>query len=244
MKAFTLIEMIMVISIVVILTMIGIGSYNTFFNKASMASEIAAGRNLISAYHNAVSDNSGNYPPARDYTAKDVRDANGKILPMREMRARYPFRLAPYFDYKMEGTILVNKNKKQILEIFGKGSMYNYGLTIFPAMGINNIFFGGYKLANGKMMHEGDAITTMANSDKRIVAFVSAGVDGVDGYEYVRPPYYWGGNENGFVDFRYDKKAVVVFSDGSVKALGVKELKDMRLWSRNAAMQNNPNYIP
>lgn len=251
MKAFTLIELIMTISIIIILAMIGIASYNTFFNKASMAAEVAAGRNLISAYQSAVGDNNGNYLPARDYTARNVTDANGRVLPMREMRARYPFRLAPYFNYKMDGTILVNKNKKQISEIFGNGSMYNYGLTVFPAMGINNTFFGGYKLSNGKMMYEGEAITTMANADRVIVAFVSAGVDEIDGYEYIKPPYYWGGDENseepsenGFVDFRYGKKAIVVFSDGSIRIMGLKELKDMRLWSRKASQENDPNYIP
>lgn len=233
----------------VILCVLSLVAYNSFFNKASMAAEVAAGRNLIASYQKAVADNNGVYLPARDYTATDVRDTSGKILPMREMRARYPFRLAPYFDYKMEGTILVNKNKSQIKKIFGNGNMYNYGLTIFPAMGINNIFFGGYKLGNGKLMYENECIKSIANADRSIVAFVSAGVDDVDGYEYVRPPYYWYGDsenssENGFVSFRFNKKAVVVFSDGSVKSIGKNELKDMRLWSRNAAIENNPDYIP
>lgn len=215
-----------------------------------MAAEVAAGKSLITAYQNAAADNNGRYLPARDYTAKNVTDANGKVLPMREMGARYPFRLAPYFNYQMNGTILVNKNKAQITKIFGKGAMYNYGLSVFPAMGINNTFFGGYKLPNGKMMYENECITSIANSDRIVVAFVSAGVDDVDGYEYVKPPYYWGGNEdgnpseNGFVDARFGGKAVVVFSDGSIRSMGIKELKDMRLWSRNASIQNDPNYIP
>lgn len=229
---------------------IGFASYNVFFNKASMAAEVAAGKNLIVAYQNAASDNNGRYLPARDYTATDVRDANNKVLPMKEMMARYPFRLAPYFGYQMNGTILVNKNKSQIIKIFGLGVMFNYGLTIFPAMGINNTFLGGYKLSSGKMIYADECVMSIANSDKTIIAFVSAGVDDIDGYEYVKPPYYWGAgentnpSENGFIDARFNGKAVVVFSDGSIKIMGIKELKDMRLWSKNAAIQNNPEYIP
>lgn len=239
----------MVISIIAILSVLSLVAYNSFFDKASMAAEVAAGRNLIAAYQSAAADNNGVYLPARDYTATDVRDANGKILPMREMGARYPFRLAPYFDYKMEGTILVNKNKKQIRKIFGSGSMYNYGLTIFPAMGINSTFLGGLKPENPRFKQNKECIMSIAHADKNIIAFVSGGVDDIDGYEYVKPPYYWGENSenpsmNGFVDFRFNKKAVVVFLDGSIKILGIKELKDMRLWSKNAIIQNNPDYIP
>lgn len=250
-KAFTLIELIFVISIIAILSVLSLVAYNSFFDKASMAAEVAAGRNLIAAYHKAAADNNGVYLPARDYTATNVRDADGNLITMREMRARYPFRLAPYFDYKIEGTILVNKNKKQIREIFGSGRMYNYGLTIFPAMGINSTFLGGLKPENPRFRQNKECIMTIAQADKNIIAFVSAGADEIDGYEYVRPPYYWGGGENsenpsmnGFVDFRFNKKAVVVFLDGSVKSLGIKDLKDMRLWSRNAAIQNNPDYVP
>lgn len=250
MKAFTLIELILTISIIAIIVVISIASYNTFFNKVSMAAEVYAGRNLITAYQKTAADNNGNYLPARDYTAKDVKDAQGNIISMKEMRSRYPFRLAPYFDYKMEGTILVNKNKSQIAKIFGTGPMYNYGLTIFPAMGINNTFLGGYKSSNGKIMYQDESITSIANADKNIIAFVSAGVDDIDGYEYVRPPYYWSDDENedpssnGFVDTRYNNKAVVVFLDSSIKMMGIGELKDMRLWSRKAAIENDQNYIP
>jgi len=46
------------------------------------------------------------------------------------------------------------------------------------------------------------------------------------------------------VDGRFDGKAVCVFLDGSVRVLSIDELRDMRFWSRNAALENNPNYQP
>jgi prepilin-type processing-associated H-X9-DG protein len=48
----------------------------------------------------------------------------------------------------------------------------------------------------------------------------------------------------GHVHGRYDGKAVCAFLDGSVRILSIEELRDMRLWSRKAALENNPNYQP
>ena len=42
----------------------------------------------------------------------------------------------------------------------------------------------------------------------------------------------------GNVDFRHGRKAVTAFLDGSVRLLGIEELRDMRLWSRNADSEN------
>jgi prepilin-type processing-associated H-X9-DG protein len=46
----------------------------------------------------------------------------------------------------------------------------------------------------------------------------------------------------GNVDFRYNGTAVCAFLDGSVRMCSVKELNDMRLWSPNAAEQDNATY--
>ncbi len=46
----------------------------------------------------------------------------------------------------------------------------------------------------------------------------------------------------GQVDARYNGQAVCAFTDGSVRSLSINDLRDMRLWSRNAASQNNSNY--
>jgi hypothetical protein len=35
-----------------------------------------------------------------------------------------------------------------------------------------------------------------------------------------------------------------VFLDGSTKMMSLKELKDMRLWSKKAAQENDENYVP
>ncbi|MEO6054526.1 MAG: hypothetical protein ABIP97_10975, partial [Chthoniobacterales bacterium] len=47
----------------------------------------------------------------------------------------------------------------------------------------------------------------------------------------------------GNVDARYNNQAICAFLDGSVRLQSVEELRNMSLWSRNAAMQHNPNYM-
>jgi prepilin-type N-terminal cleavage/methylation domain-containing protein/prepilin-type processing-associated H-X9-DG protein len=250
MKAFTLIELLVTVSIIIILGAIGYATYNGAMETASAAKHVSAGKILANAYQTAAADNNGIYLPARDYNRKDVFDAFGKPITMREIRARYPFRLAPYFDYSIFNTLLVGNNKKEIFKIFGE-RMLNYGISVFPSFGINNTFVGGYKLSNGNYVHKDEVIVSLADAYSNIILFVSSGIKDLDGYEYIRPPYYWGGSEenddpssNGFVSTRFSNKAIVVFLDGSVKNMSLKDLKDMRLWSKKAAQENNPNYIP
>jgi prepilin-type processing-associated H-X9-DG protein len=81
----------------------------------------------------------------------------------------------------------------------------------------------------------------------------------VDGYFTISAPYNtatdnnWGARANqwtsasaasdyGNVDARYGGKAVCAFLDGSVKMLSIVELKDMRLWNKNAVTQDLPEY--
>ncbi|MCX6935895.1 MAG: hypothetical protein NTZ01_06875 [Verrucomicrobia bacterium] len=183
-------------------------------------------------------------------------NANGKPLSRPEPKCRYPFRLAPYFNYQMEGTILVNRNEAQIIRQMGSsGTWYDYGLSAFPALGINRYLVGGRVGANGSIDYPAECIQTLAQTEKSVIVFISAGITEVDGYEYVTPPNgprgQWSSanwtkdsdpGNYGYVAARFDGKAVAGFLDGSVRILSLEELRDMRLWSKNAALANDPNY--
>jgi prepilin-type processing-associated H-X9-DG protein len=61
----------------------------------------------------------------------------------------------------------------------------------------------------------------------------------------------WGGGEwtedsdpsqFGFVHPRHGGKAIAAFLDGSTRLMTIEDLRDMRLWSRQAAQENNPKY--
>jgi prepilin-type processing-associated H-X9-DG protein len=75
----------------------------------------------------------------------------------------------------------------------------------------------------------------------------------IRGYHEVTAPSTWSGltwsegkspTSYGNVAFRHDGKAVCAFLDGSIKTLTSEELRDMRLWSPQAARLNAPNYVP
>ena len=259
-NAFSLIELLVAVAILGLLAGVSGAAYQKAMGKASMAAEVSAGKNLSQAYLLAASENGGRYLAAYDNTARNqtILNAKGRPLGMPEARCRYPFRLAPYFNHQMEGTILVNKNEAQIIRIMGaSGTMYDYGLSVFPAFGINRYLVGGNINNRGLVDHAEECVQTIGQAEKSVIVFVSGGSDEVDGYEYVTPPNgprgQWSSakwtkdsdpGSYGHVGARFDGKAVAAFLDGSVKAMSIDELRDMRLWSKNAALANDPNYRP
>ena len=225
-------------------------------DKGRMAAEMSAAKNLIAAWQAATADNNGRLLPAFDKSAPAVSNAGGKPVSNAEARKRYPWRLAPYFSYAIKGTLLVGDNERQFMHDMEipspQDSQYDYGVSVFPALGINRHFVGGVA---GAPDPGGECIRTMASADHSVIVFVSAGIEGVDGYEYVVAPGAPGANwsaapwtdksdpgDYGHVHPRHDGRAVAAFLDGSVRLLGLDELRDMRLWSRNAAIQDNPGY--
>ncbi len=259
-SAFTLLELLVVVAVLAILLGLGSSAISAAISKGKMAAEVSAAKSLITAYQAAAADNGGHYLPAYDGHASNVFNANGKTITMAESKARYPWRLAPYFDYAIKGTLLVGDNEDQLMremEIKSRNSpMYDYGVSIFPALGINQAYVGGRIKSNGKYdtnLTAPDCVKTVGAGDRPVIVFASAGTEGIDGYEYVKAPgapgsiwstAQWTAKSSpadyGNVHPRHDGKAVAAFLDGSVRMLGIEDLRDMRLWSREAVMQNDP----
>jgi prepilin-type N-terminal cleavage/methylation domain-containing protein len=255
---FSLVELLVGVAILGLLAGVSGAAYQKAVGKASLVAEVSAGKSLIQAYLLAASENGGRYLAAYDGTARNQPLMNGKGRPigMPEAKCRYPFRLAPYFNNQMDGTILVNRNEAQIIRIMGaSGTMYDYGLSVFPALGINRFLVGGSVSASGSVEYSAECIQTLGQAEKSVIVFLSAGSNEVDGYEYVTPPNgprgQWSSapwthdsdpGNYGHVAARFDGKAVAGFLDGSVRVLSLDELRDMRLWSKNAALANDPNY--
>ena len=124
---------------------------------------------------------------------------------------------------------------------------------------------GGVVRADNTVVNAGDCILTAGNTRSSVLAFASGGngtgKNKMSGFSFVSPPTKtsdspycvawddpssWNENKDpmnfGWVDFRYDGKAVCAFLDGSVRLLGVKELSDMRNWTPAAQDSNDPNY--
>lgn len=199
-------------------------------------------------------------------TTNPVYKSDGQKVGNVRAAQRYPFRLAPYLGNNFDGTILVNKNKKEILkDTGGTGAAYDYEVSAYPALGLNIFCVGGLVLANGQVNYDADCISRSANAIGSILVFASGGSgqgkNKMEGYCYVSPPTMavdspicqrWDSSDSwskekdpmnyGFVDFRYDGRAVCAFLDGSVRMCSVKDLSDMRVWNRNASVTDDPNY--
>ena len=252
-RGFTLIELLVAITIISLLCALGVGGYNMVLQHARMAKEIGAAKTLITAYAAYAADHSGQLMPGYDRTVGSITLPDGNLVGGPTAQ-RYPYRLAPYFDFKIDGTILVNENTKEIEE------SNTYMVSCFPAMGMNYIFVGGDLSSQGVMTFASDCLTNISQSVSAPLVFASAGSDGgqggkMDGYCILTPPQQagpmwstaaWTKDSSpetyGHVDTRYGGKAVCAFLDGAVRTLTIDELRDMRLWSSNAAAADNKNY--
>ena len=242
-SGFTLIELLVVIAIVATLAGLGHAAYSSAVEKAKMSAEISASKTLSTAYQAYAADNGGRFLTAYDKNAKDVLGADGKPLKFVLAGHGYAFRLAPYFNYAIDDTLLISGNKQQIQKLgYAPGHyLFDYIVSRHPSFGINYKFVGGNAGESNT-----ECVRTTAQAVGSIIIFASAGKDSgsgfMSGYAYVGAPSE--PEDFKLVDTRHDGKAVVAFLDGSTRLMTIDELKDMRLWSYKAAQANDPNYAP
>lgn len=254
--AFTLIELLVVLAVIAVLSTLGYGVARNATGRARKAREVFAGKSLATAFISTANDSNGHYLLGYDTTAKPITNPGGKVI-SGELLHRYPYRLAPYFDWNLKDTILVNSNVQQV-----GGDSSGYQISLNPALGMNIFLVGGeMRDAATGINWPGECLQLQSMNTAAVIVFASAGYDNgstrTNGYFKVSPPQLGGPlwstakwttsskpANYGQVDARYDGQAVCAFSDGSVRCLSVEEMRDMRLWSIHAAAQNNPNYVP
>ncbi|WP_206170781.1 type II secretion system protein [Phragmitibacter flavus] len=252
-SGFTLIELLVVIGIIAILSSLGFAGTKVALQQAAKTREITAAKSLVGAYLTYPADNYGILLPGNDLTVGVIELPNGDAV-HGPAAQRYPYRLAEFFDYVMEGTVLVNRNASQ----FDKND--HYLVSLYPALGMNHQFVGGSRSNGANPVSTSDCLTSLSQASSAPLVFASAsngemGEEQVDGYCFLTPPNLTGTNwkdiewtsassakDYGHVDARYGGKAVCAFLDGAVRLHSIEELRDMRLWSHMAAAQDNPDY--
>jgi prepilin-type processing-associated H-X9-DG protein len=260
-SGFTLVETLVAAGLVLVLAVAGAGACRGLLSKRSRIQELAAGKNLITAYLTHAADHDGQYLPGMDFSVNRIAfPPENREVTIMHAANRYPFRLAPYFDYRLDGTILLSRNRQHIHKLAKPGTpSHDYVVSAFPAFGINYYFVGGCVTAVGALTFPDECVTRTAQGAGGLLVFASGGTtDGVrrvEGFNILTPPRLYAeawsalpwtpqGDPglHGNVDARHDGKAVCVFLDGSIRLLSIEELRDMRLWNRRAAQQNDPNY--
>ncbi|MEZ5303361.1 MAG: prepilin-type N-terminal cleavage/methylation domain-containing protein [Verrucomicrobiales bacterium] len=251
---FTVVELVVTAAIIAILSLVGFAGYSMVVNRARMAAETAAARNLGTAYQLYANDHNRELMPGYQEDP-DATNLEGDPL-YSPVNARYPWRLAPYIG-SLEGTLLYNGNQR-----FLDGDNRDYMVSVSPNMGINANFVGGH-FGNSALVRPGSRMesrlgkfyVSRLGQAENLIVFASARSDSGPGYFEVQPPKAIGevwssqpfdpdapASKHGFVDFRWNGQAIVSMLDGSVAPKSEEQLRDMRLWCQQAAVEDDPDF--
>jgi prepilin-type N-terminal cleavage/methylation domain-containing protein len=260
-SGFTLVELLCVVFVLALFAALGHGAYSRVLTASKKTAEVSAAKNLIQAYLLASQDNHGQLLKAYDFTAV-AKDANGNsFAPRRSENYRWPWRLAPYLSYQLYGSMLVNEAETYIRSAGGMSATYY--ISVMPSLGLNAGFVGGHDREEplAALIDRQLCVQRFEQSvsPSKLIVFASAETDMMGekykGSYYVTSPRYpdpWAPQfsatadpaTRGFVDPRFSGQAVVACLAGNVEVLSYEELKDMRRWANEAALQNNPNWAP
>lgn len=261
-RAFSLVELLLVITVIGILAGLATPVMGRARRAGQQASETSAAKNLITAYLLAAQDQDGVLLKGYEEEGQAV-DVRGMPFELYSSQAsRWPWRLAPYLNYQLEGAALVNE---RAFALDANDPNQSYLVSASPSLGMNSYFVGGHENGQPALSYvtDGTCVTRLNQAVKpsQLIVFSSArGVDptrgqNVDGYYYVtspqsspRWPSTWNAKGNarayGQVRLAYGERAVTAQLDGSVSLLNYSEMRDMRRWANEAARQDNPDWRP
>ena len=147
--AFTLIELLVVIGVVALLVGIMLPALAHARNAARQVREVAAGQQLIVAYHLYAEDHKGNLmvgyaTSAMTDTATPENQSLIVAAPSGDRiygvpARRYPWRIQPYFDGDFEGIY----KDKALLDRYRERPDFQYVVSLSPSYGLNSMFLGG-----------------------------------------------------------------------------------------------------
>lgn len=258
--AFTLVELIVVIAIIALLIAILLPSLSALRRRAASATELAAARQLITAWTTYATDHKGRVIPG--YVATPgVEDEAGNELVF-PTNARYPWRLAPYLDYNFRGLYLDPQTADAVQSL--DSELSTYVVSLYPSLGLNSAFVGGHQGQYGGFNNTFEqtfgrfymrSLSEPRDPTKQLVFCSARAVNDpdfnfagevIEGNFFVKPPYFvnrlWSDawdpdappDDFGFVSLRHNRRAVTAFVDGHVESLDELELQDMRYWAPRA----------
>lgn len=246
---FTLIELLVVISIIALLITILLPVLGAARQSASMTRELSASKMLGVANRMYIDENKGRLfptellnPPFRvenNYGDAIYDPITGAISAGAQVG--YAWRLAPYFDYKIQDALLVN-DQSRVLETYDPADAvyYNYVTSTAPSLGMN--FYMG-RTKHPLLNPFKDLIReTHVRQPSRMLIAASARSKNFpeypDGHRAVSRPVAAAYSEEittaasfGFFDLRWGGRAVVTMLDGHAVLMGGGEIiEEAGMW--------------
>jgi prepilin-type N-terminal cleavage/methylation domain-containing protein len=239
-KAFTLVELLVVIGIIALLVSILMPALSAARRQSQTVRDLAALRTLMTAFHAYAAENRGRVLPG--YWPGPAEDDRSQPIGF-PANARYPWRLMPYLQGAVKGGILSGEQEALIGERDAADyATWAYTVSVFPSFGMNIHHVGG-DLVNGSL----DPVTRTGepSNPSDLIVFASAryNLSGRrEGYFEVRRPSPGAqydeaalAHEFGFVHLRYGPRggqgrAACALFDGHAALLDEAELKDPRHW--------------
>lgn len=244
--AFTLVELLSVVAIIGILAAVIFPTVATVRRQARTTVELAAAKQLITAYLLSPQDNRG--------LLMQVSDATKQTHELDVSSPRWSGQMRQYLGDSYKDTLYVNDQ----VQVYSDLAYDGYRLTLFPSFGLNFQYVGGEPTNTSAVRRLNEAMAPAS-----LIAFASANsrADGENyGYWKITAPTAspsWASADlkdspesaqqadaYGHVAFRHNGKAIVVYLDGHVGTASSGQLRDMRQWSDQARRLDNPTYRP
>ena len=238
MKAFTLVELLVAIAIVGLLVGLGLPALNSALRAGKKAKEIAAIKSLITAYNTYTADNNNTLMKSynKNGSANDI-DGNSIGGEDSHEAHRWPWRLAPYFNYGFYSTTHVNDIESYIKSQGGLSQTYL--VSVIPSFGLS-LYCGGNDY-EGRAQHPIATNINQVQKPSQFITFVSSRSTAIgkryEGFYYVDIPrsqkYDSKGNpkSSGNISARYNEQAVVAFLGGNVSLVLYSELLKTNYWT-------------
>lgn len=256
-------ELLVVVATIAILLAFSLPAFRRLMADSTRAREMAAARQMVMAWETYASDSKAWVLPGFK-TGLPARLEDGSNIAASNygggatIAARFPWRLAPYLGHNFAG-MYVNQQAAELEKLKdGDHEQYLYFASLYPSLGMNSTWVGGDQERYGFLPNAPapfknfyvQRLSSIRHPDK-LVLFGSARTAAtndnrlVEGYFRLESPRLaapqWTSAYDpavpascGNISARYDGTAVCAFTGGSIEAIQVDALRDMRHWANEA----------